>query len=188
MNPQLEEKYRQIQESHLEEMRASIDRGKQRRQPPKPISLDEMKARAEIFKMMQQLQAGNTLQMISWMNMSQIGRAVQSKDIEEIKDAFTKPLAEMRPEKERQPEEDRATITAIGAIFKSCIPQTGPPDDFIHSLQAANNERRKNTREDIIEVVKMIADRRNTPNLDLLFLEDQSNNLRKTFRTWLEQR
>ncbi len=187
MTPLLEETVRQIRESHLEEMRASIDRGKQRRQPPKPISLDAMKARAEIFSIMQQLQAGNTFRMLSWIGMSQTGRIVQPPDVAEIKDAFTKPLAEMRSEKEWQLEEDRATFAAMGEILKSCVPQAGPPDDFIHSLEAANNDNRRRERQDIIYGVKILNEKRKNENIDLLFLDDQTKKLWKTFRTIIEQ-
>lgn len=168
-------------------MRASIDRGNQRRQPPKPISLDAIKARAELINFKQQNEARNTLLIWYWMNMSPTGRIAQPPDVAEIKDAFTKPLEEMKSENERQLEEDRATFAAMGEIFKSCVPQTGPPDDFIHSLEAANNENRRRKNQDLIDGLKIIAEKHNTPNLDLMLLEDQRNRLLETFRIILTQ-
>jgi hypothetical protein len=185
MNPLLDEAYRQIRESHLEEMRASIDRGNQRRQPPNPIEV--IMGQVEAFKARQYVETRNTAQMMSTIFMMNAARAPEHVDVEEIKDTFTKPFEEMRSEKERQLKETGKTISAIHDLLWKCIPQTESPYDFIHSLEAANNDNRRRERQDIIDGVKMIAEKRKTKNNDLLFLDDQTKRLWKTFRTIIEQ-
>ena len=181
LDPLIGQALRQIQESYEDEMRATLDRMKQRRHPPKPVSLKEIMAKVQVFNIMQQNEARNASQAMYWIYMLQAGRAPEPLDVEEIRDLFIKPFDDMGLKNGSPDREQREMIAAVGKLLADNIPQSGPTDDFIQRFEAATKKKEKREREALIGIAKIIAERNKYKNIELQILENQTKNIWDNF-------
>jgi len=181
LDPMVEEALRQIREIQDEDLRDSLEWRKRRRDPPKPVSPDVTKARAEVLNLMQQIEAWNAFQMMFWMNVSQAGRVAKPIDVEELKEIFTRPFEEMRLKNERQAKEYDETFAAVGEMLKDCVPQIGPPDDWMQRYEAAVQRKEEREREAWVNVGKFVADNPKRRNFELEMIEYQNRQIIENF-------
>jgi len=181
VNPMIEEAHKLLKETQEEEMRASLDRMKRRRAPQRPISLDELQAKAEAYNILWQIEARSVAQMMMTTNMFHASRPSERIDIEEMEESFSRPFEEMRLKKEREREGWKETIKSIGQLFKDCIPNTGPSDYFLQKYEAAVRERHKSDRETLIDLAKLMGENRRRKNIDLELMERRTSKMMENF-------
>lgn len=178
MSPMLKEAYQLFRETQEEEMRDILNQMKERRAPPRPLSPVQLNAMADMNRIGQQIKLQNAVQMVFMRDMLQSGRNSEPIDIEEMKNAFTKPFEEMKSQEETRAREWKAAIRALGQLYEALIPNTGSYEVF-QKLQAAIPEKRKRDRHARMELVKIMAENRKRKNIDLEILEHQNRILRE---------
>ena len=167
LNPIIEEALRQIRETQDEELKASLERSKRKRGPRKPMSLGEIKARAEALTIMQQINARNATKVkLVWDLMNQ-GTGSERLDIEEIKKEFTKHHNEMEIQNERAREERKDTIDTGVKLLRNLMPNKGPSDDFIRKSEIAAKKKEKDDREAWVDLFNLVTENREQNNIDL---------------------
>ena len=160
INPMLEEVLQQIRETQEEEMRYSLERTRRRRAPPKPISLDELRVRAEANNIMWQIEARNAAQMMLMMDMFRASNTSKPVDIEKIEELFTEQFEEIRLRNETERDEQKEALTAVGKLFIDLMPTAGPDITFMRQYKAALTRKRDNEREAMIGLAEILVERR----------------------------
>jgi hypothetical protein len=180
LDPIVEEAFRQIREIQDDELRASLNRTKRRRDPPRPVSPDVIRARIEAFTIMKQIEARNAALMFM-MNLVIADRASERLVLEEIKDAFTKPFKEMALKKESANEEGKDTIEAVCTLLKVLIPDPKPSDDFMRRYKAAVEKKEERDRKAWVDFGMLVAGNRKRKNFELEIIEHQGRQLIENF-------
>ena len=181
-NP-IQEAHQLLREAIREENRDSLNQIKRGWTPSKPMTIEEIKARAEAINIKDQIESRARADQTRFIyNMIQSTRA-KPIDMEETKELFTKPLKEpTSKEAHRENMELSETFEAIGQLLQNFVPDIGHSDEFIREHRAANDKKRKNYREAAISFAKLYMEKHSRKNPHSEMLKNQNKQIRDNFQ------
>ena len=186
-NPLMEEMRRRIKELQEEEIRHSLDRIRQRETVTERMSFQEFLAKAEVFHMMQQLEARNAAQMMLFMNPFRKSNTSLRIDIEKTKDLFTRPIEEIKKDMNKKLKDEKL-LTAIGDFFKILQPYPWLNSDVMREHEEMLIRKRDAEYRAIIDLAKIIAEKRERKNIEIQILEDQNRRIMEDFQKYIHDR
>ncbi len=159
---------------------------KRGRTPSKPMTIEEITARAEADIIKDQIESrARADQTRSIYNIWQSTRP-KPIDMEETKELFTKPLKEPTSKEARRENTVLSeTFEAIGQLLQNFVPDSGPSDEFIRELRAADDKKHKNDGEALISFAELYMEKHSRKNPHSEMLKDQGKQIRDNFQKYL---
>jgi len=181
----IQELHQLIQEDIRKERRDKFNQMKRERTPSKPMTIEEITARAEADIIKDQIESrARADQTRSIYNIWQSTRP-KPIDMEETKELFTKPLKELTKEARSENTVLSETFKAIGKLLQNFVPDIGHSDEFIREQRAADDKKLKTDREALISFAELYREKHSRKNPHSEMLKDQGKQIRDNFQEYL---